>query len=109
MRAPERALDHDETGRPDERDHTRDSIMRATPPSDVAAKHPSRTRSALAGEHRAERSLFADGAAACGVLHVARDAMQQIDSGRSHAGKYVAWHQAPPSRSLGRDRPCDLA
>src|SRR5438046_1501626 len=53
--------------------------------------------------------FVAQGTRDSGVLHVARDAMQQIDSGRSHAGKYVAWHQAPPSRSLGRDRPCDLA
>src|SRR6267143_3349253 len=49
-------------------------------------------------EHRAERGLFADGAAACGLLHVAWDATQQVDSGRRHAGKYVTRHETPSSR-----------
>jgi len=108
VRAPELALHHN-TGEPTTKEtndnrrqrhferHARPPLSLATPPSAGAAKLPSRTRSALA-EHRAERGLFADGAAACGLLHVAWDAMQQVDSGRRHAGKCVTRHEMPPSR-----------
>jgi len=64
VRAPERALGHDETGRPDERALLLLPVLRPS------------TRRVLvqrSQEHRAERSLFADGAAGCGLLHIARD------------------------------------
>jgi hypothetical protein len=45
-------------------------------------------------QHHAERCVFADGADTRGLLDFPRDAVQQVDSGHSHASEYAIRHEA---------------